>query len=86
MKRKPTFSKSVINGLACLAGVVEAGGPEDILGNYIDGRRGDPETRQSWKEICAATKWIRDMQAYQDEKKAIAEKRRIQKGPLVIQS
>lgn len=57
---KPRLTRPVLEGLAMLAGVVEAGGCADILGSDED----DPDTRQAWARIQRACRWVRAMQRH----------------------
>ena len=47
------LSTDVLQGLIILAGCVEAGSPEDILGE---------ENPKEWPQVLAAVKWIRKQQ------------------------
>lgn len=57
--RMPRITPKILDGLATLAGVAEAGGPADILGYDEDSSFFDKE---AWDNICVACSWIRKVQ------------------------
>ena len=64
---KPRLTEKALRGLGTLAGLVDAGGSEEITG-YDEAtlrkfaREGSPENLLSWDAVVAACHWIRGMQ------------------------
>ena len=53
---KPRLTANVLNGLATLAGLVEAGSSADILGADDDAMT--PEQKRDWQDVLRASKWV----------------------------
>jgi hypothetical protein len=61
---KPKLTRAVLEGLSVLAGIVEAGSSDDVLGISEEGM--DAEMRKTWHEVLRACEWVRRMQSYRE--------------------
>lgn len=61
---KPRMTKRVMAGLAQLAGFVEAGSSEEVVGYSEDQLARMPEERRGWENVVRACEWIRAMQQH----------------------
>lgn len=57
--RRPPMTAAVLRGLVDLATLIEAGSPDDVLGESLVGI----ENRRRWADIRRACRWIRLEQA-----------------------